>query len=263
MIAVALVGCSRGPRHAGDRDGRDAPAVTTPAALQDAGVEGRPLTRREEALLRPWFRDAIDYADVRVVDAPFSSLQPDGAYMTPRGRMYAPGDLYRADFGDPDAGIAMQAVFIHEMTHVWQYQSGKDLIAEAMLTYLEHHGDYERSYAYQLDPSRDLLDYGVEQQASIIEDYFLIRTHELGPGRLEDGPADPAVRDAQYQAVLAAFLADPGYARTINAAELARRHADVDDHTPPHAPTCAETPAEHARVHACGWRMGRLDPAAP
>ena len=36
----------------------------------------------------------------------------------------------RKEVADPDAGIAMQAVFIHEMTHVWQYQSGKDLIAE-------------------------------------------------------------------------------------------------------------------------------------
>ncbi|MCY0725611.1 hypothetical protein OVW19_28140, partial [Klebsiella pneumoniae] len=89
------------------------------------------------------------------------------------------------------------------------------------------HGDYAKAYPYTLDGARDLTEYGIEQQASIVEDWFLMRVHGLAPGRLENPPETTKARDALFKAVLASFLADPTYARSLSPEELLRRHASA------------------------------------
>ena len=44
--------------------------------------------------------------------------------MAPNGNMYM-GNDYCADFSDPSCGTTR--TFIHEMTHVWQYQDGQEV----------------------------------------------------------------------------------------------------------------------------------------
>ena len=91
---------------------------------------------------------------------------------------------------------------MHEVTHIWQRASGIHVAARAIAAFIRHGGRYDQSYQYRLAPGRDLLDYGIEQQASILADYFLAR----GAAAL------------RYQAVLRRFLADPKYARLGRAA---------------------------------------------
>ena len=73
-------------------------------------------------------------------------------------------------------------VFIHEMTHVWQYYHGVDVFWEAAGS----HVHYDDPYAYQIGNSWE--DYLVEQQAEIVEDWFR-------DGMKESHAAYPYIRD--------------------------------------------------------------------
>jgi hypothetical protein len=265
VALAALAACDRGSARA--RPATEVapatggpPVATAPGEPDAAPAPQRPLTAGEIALVRPYFRDAIDYATVRVVHGRYNALHPDQTYMTPRGSIFAPDELFRADFAAADVAPTLQAVFVHEMVHVWQFHSGKDLIAEGVKTFLELRGDYERAYPYRLEPGRDLLDYGMEQQASLVEDWFLIQVHGLAPARLVDGPADPAVRDAGYRAALAALLADPTYARAVSTEDVARRHREAAGAEPAGPAGCAESPEDHSQGHVCAWRFDEHTP---
>jgi len=206
------------------------PPTPAPKVVEDdLPRPDRALTDGEIALLRPVFGDGIEYADVRVIDASFP-LQPPGGYMTPRGRLYAPGPLWEPDFStvDPD----LRAIFVHEMTHVWQFANGMDLVVQGVVDYTRNRGNYRKSYAYELVAGRDLTEYGMEQQASIVEDYYRTAIEHDGPvqltNRVSQGPAlpdraappksgakdlSPSERDALYAAVLKNLLGNPRYAR--------------------------------------------------
>lgn len=73
---------------------------------------------------------------------------------------------------------------------------------------------YEECYRYSLDPEKDLTDYKIEQQASIIEDLYRITIEKILPrrARLNNNEDGLNLLDL-YQAVLKQFLLDPGYAR--------------------------------------------------
>ena len=106
--------------------------------------------------------------------------------------------------------------FLHEAAHVWQFQNcywntfGEALTHQIQAMQGQSHSDV---YDYELTFDKDLLDYNIEQQASIIAEYFLLRNHGFSPHMTinEFQNTDDAM--AHYEAVLANFLNDPGYAR--------------------------------------------------
>lgn len=224
----------------------DAAAPATSDELATLAQPNRPLTEGEIALLRPLFRDGIDYARVRVIDNALP-LQPEHVYMTPRGHIYAPGVLWRADFS---ADPLMRPVFVHEMTHVWQFANGMDLVSQGLVELAKAGGNYERAYPYELVRDRDLIEYGMEQQASIVEDFFAITVDHARPRRLTNRDLAPADRDALYRSVLHNFLAQPGYARSLDPRAVAGRHAAAPA---PAADPCADTGASHGEM--CSWRF--------
>jgi len=198
------------------------PAAAAAGAAEPERVPlRRPLTDGEIELIARQFGAGVDPAVVEVADDKFIRFQDDWTYMTPANTIYAPGELFEADFAAAGIDPYAQGVFVHEMTHVWQHQNGLDLIAAGLITFAGTRGDYGKAYPYTLDAGRDLTEYGIEQQASIVEDWFLMQVHGLPPGRLENPPA----RDDLYQAVLASFLSDPTYPRRLSPDELLRRHA--------------------------------------
>lgn len=214
----------------------DAPALPTP---------NRGLTKGEIALLQPIFKDAIDYASTKVIDAPFP-FQQKGVYMTPRGHLFAPGSLFRKDFSkDPSDRI----LFVHEMTHVWQFANGMDLVAQGLAEFAKTKGNYEAAYPYDLTADKDLVDYGMEQQASIVEDDYALRVeHVRPPRRLVDDHEDLAKR---YGAVLAKLRADPKYARALDPKAVAASHGKQE----PTRGKCPEDAAHHGENHVCSWRF--------
>lgn len=89
---------------------------------------------------------------------------------------------YRDDFAD--AETALQGLFLHEMTHVWQTQRNGRF-------YLPLRRHPWCRYSYSIRPGWSLDRYGIEQQAEIVRHAFLVRS-----GRVVPGVADPRVYDA-------------------------------------------------------------------
>jgi hypothetical protein len=129
-------------------------------------MSGRSLTRAETALAESVFGGAIDYDGVRINNRKFIFFQPRGVAMAPNGSLWLhpQGNLYCEDFCARD--LTDQGLFIHEMTHVWQHQTGINLL-------LKRHPFCR--YDYSLKPGWGLKRYGLEQQAEIVRHYFMVR----------------------------------------------------------------------------------------
>lgn len=169
----------------------------------------RNLTANEIALARSVFRDSIDYARVRIHARRYVFFQPAASGMTPNGHVYACGDAHRSDYASCD--IDRRAFFIHEMAHVWQHQNRVLRVRTSAVRLMIRHGfRYAHAYRYTLAPMRDLLDYNLEQQATIIEDYYRVILCDADFARGADGVTriqnSPAERRALLAGVLRRFI---------------------------------------------------------
>lgn len=139
-------------------------------------MTARPLTSAEHALVRSMFGDAIDIDRAVVHNARWWPFQPRSTLMAPDGAIWCHpgGGLFRACYASES--LAMQALFVHEMTHVWQAQQR----GRWYLPLMRH--PFCR-YAYRLMPGRPFARYGIEQQAEIVADAFLLRRGVARPGK--------------------------------------------------------------------------------
>lgn len=172
----------------------------------------RPLTSAEIDLARSVFGTAIDYAQVTIRDGKFMPLQPRNSGMAPDGHIYMYG-CYRDDYAQ--GSLAEQGFFIHEMTHVWQFQNKVLHPVAGFIDLLARHKfNYAAAYYYNLDGVQDLTDYNMEQQASLVQDHFIL-TRGGNPqyrGRcLNKAPLPETL--ALMEKALSRFCADPAYAR--------------------------------------------------
>jgi len=125
----------------------------------------RPLTKHELDIARSVFGDSLSYERVRI----------DGrAYFGPRR-----GNFCYVSCNTVNSwGIMPDAILIHELMHVWQYQHlGIVYIPRALAAQFSVEGyDYGGVQAlYQaMATGKKLLDFNYEQQADIIEDYYRI-----------------------------------------------------------------------------------------
>jgi len=196
----------------------------------------RPLTPGEIALAREVFGGAIDYATVTITEDKFIGFHPDNTAMAPDGNLYMPG-CYRNDYSKEDTWD--QAMFIHEMTHVWQYQN-KILspVAEAVKLNIRFKFDYAAAYGYMLDAKKDLVEYNMEQQASIVQDYFSFKKDgyfSYFDNRSQNICTD-AERETLYEKVLENFLKDPGYAKNAQVPFFPGRKPPKPTQGPPQTP---------------------------
>ena len=125
----------------------------------------RLLTPGEMAMVTSVFKAAITLTDVRVRQGPILPFQGEYA-VTPMGGIYYPIKEYLEDYSI--ARIEYRHLFIHEMVHIWQYQMGMWVALRGACSLLV-------DYHYTLADDKVLSDYGMEQQASIIADYYLLR----------------------------------------------------------------------------------------
>ena len=162
----------------------------------------RLMTQGELKMAREIFRDTINYPKVWIHKGsylPFG-LQSMGTSMSPNGEMYF-REYYSPDFSR--ANIINKHIFIHELSHVWQYQHGMKVKVRGLVSWLV-------SYKYALD-SWPLSTYRMEQQASIIADYYLLRQ----PGGRSDWESNNTCKNCdelsdkellrQYQYTLRSF----------------------------------------------------------
>jgi len=94
----------------------------------------RSLTENEMALAKSIFGDNIDYQSVKIVRAKYYFLQSRNYAVTPNGNIYYPKS--EADWTNVNGNKYIKHRFkeflIHELTHVWQYQSGINVLWSAL-----------------------------------------------------------------------------------------------------------------------------------
>lgn len=139
---------------------------------------GDTLTRGEIEMVENIFGDEVNTSKVRKHfkdKGHITHLLPGkvGTVLPPQSHIDFFGkDVHSADYSTE--GPRRAALFIHEATHVWQNQNRNwriDLLHKC------------RVYSYELKPNATFRDFGIEQQAEIIEDYYKTFLHKDGRGR--------------------------------------------------------------------------------
>lgn len=125
----------------------------------------RRLTEGESDLAREVFGAGIAPGRVRILALPLWSR----AFVAGPGLIVWPAATVRDDFADPDTPLRVQAVFVHELTHIWQAQNGVRLLLAKIKA-----GDREESYAYDLTGGPEFPAMNIEQQAMVVEHAFLV-----------------------------------------------------------------------------------------
>lgn len=121
----------------------------------------RPLTDNEKRLANSMFGKTLDVQKVRLKTA-WWVLK--GYAVAPNGNVY----FHKADWQDDFAlqGLGGRAWLIHELTHAWQYQQGMAVFWRAL---------FNRKYSYRFERGKPFLAYGIEQQAKMVEDFYIRR----------------------------------------------------------------------------------------
>lgn len=173
----------------------------------------RALTQNEKRLGATVFQNALNYKAVRIHDEKYIFFQAANVLMTPNGQIYAPGTMYRNDYASEP--LNYQELFIHELAHVWQYQM-KVLNPKlsGLFEFVRNGFSYGKAYRYVLQSEKDLTDYGMEQQAAIVADYFTVEKCGEPFGR-HNANAEPDERKRELLLkVLANFISDPAYVKS-------------------------------------------------
>lgn len=174
-------------------------------------MSGRNLTSGEISLARELFKNSIRYEEVKIHNGKWFSKQPDNSGMTPSGEIYVSG-AYKDDYGVE--GPELKGFIMHELAHVWQYQNNiLHVKTSAILESIWHLGNYDEAYKYTLEDGKDLIEYGIEQQASMIQDYYLVvkRGLQFRVGRIQNEGSWAEKRDL-LKRVMGNFISDPTYA---------------------------------------------------
>jgi hypothetical protein len=165
---------------------------------------GRPLTGPETELAASLFGPTLDPAPVRLVENGLVGVTfrtyPARPRLTCRQRIAPPSsaptftarpaaialwqriqfrpDVFLPDYtASPDGRLNLAAAMflVHELTHVWQWQNHARTGFTPWRAATEHFGA-DDPYLFDGAPSAAFLDYGFEQQASIVEEYLCCRT---------------------------------------------------------------------------------------
>jgi hypothetical protein len=146
------------------------PTLEVFAALNGAVLsgQGRPLSEREIALARPIFGESLRYGDVRVVVAPIANAPVTLGNVV---RVASAAGMHSRQMDD--------ATLIHELTHVWQYQTrGMRYMSNSLCHQIAGAlSSGSRNEAYRLRRS-DVLRAGTidnlpaEKQATLVEFWF-------------------------------------------------------------------------------------------
>jgi hypothetical protein len=145
-----------------------APVVPTPPAL---GTDERMLKEGEKAILRPLFKHTFPYDDQQIG----ANTREWGGHTNSITPNYLPRlalSIWRFDFSG--ASNDDKWIFVHEMTHAWQWYHGRNNILSAARLALRYK-NYEEAYDYNFDESDNFFDFNFEQQASMVADYWYVR----------------------------------------------------------------------------------------
>ena len=133
-------------------------------AKDATGADNRALSQEEIAHVPAEMQSAIDLSRVRLISRAHNPFAL-GKILVRGHDIYwpaCPSDFTREN-------ISKQSLLIHELAHVWQYATGR-LTA---LSYLTDARNWQ--YRYTMREGAVLDDYPIEQQADLVQDWFLMR----------------------------------------------------------------------------------------
>ncbi|MFC6204344.1 MULTISPECIES: type IV secretion protein Rhs [Psychrobacter] len=138
----------------------------------EAKPQSRYLTSGEIALAYSVFADSLDVSEIQLKTAWWVLKN---YAVSPNGNIYFHPADWCPDFST--VSIGKQSWLIHELTHVWQLQRGLKVVRGAIIN---------RRYNYILQTGKSFFNYGIEQQARIVQDYFVRRQLGEDCKELED-----------------------------------------------------------------------------
>jgi len=143
------------------------------------------LTKDEIAEVKEVFGDKIDYSKVKIITGKDMTLwgkilTSGGAALTWGNTIYFPNKNPDGSKCDGEGGTCYdfnslqgKEWLTHEMTHVYQYQkSGWGYVPKSVWEQITK-GKDAYNYDKDLSADKDFSKYGIEQQAVMVEDYFL------------------------------------------------------------------------------------------
>ena len=138
-------------------------------------IRVRALTPGERKLAASVFGGAIDHDAVTIRRSKWWPFQPRNILMAPCGHVHVHPDstIWSEDYSRER--ISLQALLLHELTHVWQAQRR----GRYYLPLMRH--PFCR-YAYSVRAGWPLERYGLEQQGEIVRHLFLLRNGISFPG---------------------------------------------------------------------------------
>lgn len=122
------------------------------------------LTNNEKQLAKSVFGDSLQLDCIQLKTAWWVL---SGYAVSPNGNIYYHKSDWQEDFATLSFG--KRAWLIHELTHCWQVQQGIAVFWCAL---------FNRKYCYKFQKDKSFFDYGVEQQAKMVEDYYIRRTQQ-------------------------------------------------------------------------------------
>ena len=122
-------------------------------------VKSRQLTAAEKQLAKSVFGAHLQLDAIRIVA--HRGIIKNYA-ISPNGNVYFNPQNWCEDFSK--RSLQQQSWLIHELAHVWQIQQGLSVVRKAI---------FDRRYNYILEQGKLFLQYGIEQQAQMVQDYFI------------------------------------------------------------------------------------------
>jgi hypothetical protein len=182
-------------------------------ALLLSACASRPLTEAERDFAGTVMAGALDLDEVTVVRGAVSAALPTTVPPRPRttcserlrpprdgrvpgvfsafvvgDRMFFSRRSWKPDLmaGYPDRLVLDEAMRLaHELTHVWQWQARSQTGYFPHLAFFEH-VESDDPYLTEIDPGLGFLDYGWEQQGTIVEEFVCCRTLDPEAPRTEE-----------------------------------------------------------------------------
>lgn len=138
--------------------------------IQD--FEYRGLTDGEVEIAKKVFNDLINYNEIKIFNIPYLPWQPKDILMAPNGRLFVSQQVFAKDYSK--CSIVMQGVFIHELTHVLQYQKHTNVVVKGFILQSAYYLSFKMydPYKYKLINGKRFEQYNIEQQGDIARDIF-------------------------------------------------------------------------------------------
>ena len=135
--------------------------VSTKVNIKTGPQKSRALNEAEIKMAHSVFGPDFDVSQVRLKTAWWVLKN---YAVSPNGNIYFNPEDWTEDFSK--APLGRKSWLIHELTHVWQLQQGLKVVRGAVMN---------RRYDYTLADGKSFFAYGIEQQARMVQDYFVRR----------------------------------------------------------------------------------------